>query len=140
MYLISTQGSRHLLEFLRNLTPQVLLLTTALVLFVLWQKNGGFLYPALFFAVVGVFLMALIANASNFLDNAFADAVAIAAERDRQKAAAADGRVSASEMVRYIWKEKPRALVEFLIASVVIYVALAAILLAAFLAALRAFG
>jgi hypothetical protein len=84
MYLLSKEGNRHLLEFLRNLTPQVLLLSTALLLFIFWEKRPqAYWYLMLAVGVSVMCLVGVVANVNNLMDNAFSHAAAIAAERDR---------------------------------------------------------
>jgi len=132
MFLFSKEGSRHLLEFLRNLTPQVLLLSTSFVLYILWRKSpDSYGYIALLVAISAMCLAAIVANANNFLDNAFSHSAAIAAERDRLKATAPDGRASIRQIIRYIWNEKRGTFFELAIAVVFLYSALFAILIAA---------
>jgi hypothetical protein len=139
MFLFSKEGSRHLLEFLRNLTPQVLLLSTCLILYVLWRKSpASYVYLILAVAIVGMCIAAIVANANNFLDNAFSHSAAIAAERDRLKAAASNGRASIRQIIRYIWREKRGTFFELAIAVTFLYGALFAILIAASATASRA--
>jgi len=86
MYLLSKDGSRHLLEFLRNLTPQVLLLSSALIIFVLWRKSPeSYVYLVLFVGVSAMCVVAAIANSGNFMDNAFSHSAAIAAVERQAK-------------------------------------------------------
>ncbi|MGY3265566.1 hypothetical protein [Lysobacter sp. HA35] len=139
MYLLSNDGRRHLLEFLRNLTPQALLLSTAIVLFSLWRKHPDqYVYLVLVVTTSFLCLVASIANADNFLDNAFSEGAAIVLERDRLRAAFGPGGVTGWQILLYVWKEKPVTLVELVIAIVFLYSALAAMVLAAVSAAAKA--
>ena len=139
MFLLSKEGSRHLLEFLRNLTPQVLLLSTSLVLYILWRKSPtSYGYLILFFAISGMCLAAIVANANNFLDNAFSHSAAIAEERDRLKAASTSGRASIRQIIHYIWVEKRGTFFELTIVVIFLYSALFAILIAAVTTASKA--
>lgn len=141
MYLLSKEGSRHLLEFLRNLTPQVLLLSSALVLYVLWRKNpAGYIYFVLFLGISVMCVIALLANMNNFLDNAFSHAADIAAERDRLKAESIHGMSRIGFILRYIWKHRRGTFVEFFVVLSFIYGALFALLIASVVAASRAMG
>ncbi len=139
MYLLSKEGNRHLLEFLRNLTPQVLLLSSALILYVLWRKNSdAYTYFILFLGISALSIVALIANMNNFLDNAFSHSADIAAERDRLKADSIHGASRIRLILRYIWKERRGTLVEFGIVLAFIYGAIFSILITAVVTALRA--
>ena len=139
MYLLSREGSRHFLEFLRNLTPQVLFLSTTFILYFWWRRSPTvYLYFALFITTACVCIAAIVANANNFLDNAFSQSVAIAAERDRVKETSETGRASISQIIKYIWNEKRSAVYELAIALACIYGALFAILVTALVTASRA--
>lgn len=77
MYLLSKEGSRHLLEFLRNLIPQGLLLSSALLLFVFWKRiHDVYLYLVVFAGISVMCIVASIANINNFMDNAFSQSAA----------------------------------------------------------------
>jgi hypothetical protein len=139
IYLISSDGRRHLLEFLRNLTPQVLLLSTAIILYALWQKSSGNHHLLAFSIGTGIIcLLAACANAENFLDNAFSEAAAIAAERDRLKEHEPGRRARLAQVVRYIWRYKRVTFFELLISAVVLYAALYSVFIAALFTAIRA--
>lgn len=139
MFLLSKEGNRHLLEFLRNLTPQVLLLSTCLILYILWRRAPhSYLYLILSVTTAGICVAAIVANANNFLDSAFSHSAAIAAERDRLKASAPNGRASIRQIVGYIWREKRGTFFELVIAVIFLYGALLAILVAAVATASRA--
>lgn len=141
MYLLSKDGSRHLLEFLRNLTPQVLLLSSALVIFVIWRKSpGNYLYLALFLGVAVMCTVAAIANSGNFMDNAFSHSAAIAAERDRLKQESVQGLARLRGIVSYIWRERRGTFFELAIAVLFVYGALIVVLVASVTAALRTLG
>jgi len=141
MYLLSKEGSRHLLEFLRNLTPQVLLLSSALLLFVFWKRSqDAYLYLVLFAGISVMCIVAGIANISNFMDNAFSHSAAIAAERDRLKSESIDGYARIRRILRFIWREKRGTLTEVLVAMLFVYGALIAILIASMVTTMRALG
>lgn len=106
MYLLSKEGSRHLLEFLRNLIPQVLLLSSALLLFVFWKRiHDVYPYLVVFAGISVMCIVASIANINNFMDNAFSQSAAIATERDRLKSESIDGYVRIRRILRFIWKK-----------------------------------
>ena len=141
MYLLSKDGSRHLMEFLRNLTPQVLLLSSALVIFVLWRKHPAtYWYLILFIGVSVMCIVAALANSGNFLDNAVSHAAAIAEERDRLKAESVNGFARLRRILAYIWREERGAFLEAVIAILFIYIALVVILVASVTSAIRALG
>ena len=137
MYLLSKEANRHLLDFLRNLTPQALLLSTALILYALWRRNDSAIYLVLCFGIATIFVMAAVANANNFLDNAFSHSSAIATERDRLKGESPSGRASVRRIIHYIWIHKRATLFEFVVALAVIYGALFTILITAVASAVR---
>ncbi|MBD9407237.1 hypothetical protein IB236_17990 [Acidovorax sp. ACV02] len=72
MLIFKKEGQRALLEFLRNLTPQVLLATTALLLWIHLDFKRFDLsnWPSTvaFFSCVGVFWLAFLANLNQFVD------------------------------------------------------------------------
>ena len=139
MYLLSKEGNRHLLEFLRNLTPQVLLLSTALLLCIFWEKSPqAYWYLLLLGGVSVMCVAAVVANVNNFMDNAFTHAAAIATERDRLETESINGLSRIIWIIRFIWKEKPSTVVELLVAIIFVYSALIAILIASLMAANRA--
>lgn len=139
MYLLSKDGSKHLLEFLRNLTPQVLLLSSALILYVLWGRNSGaYYYLVLFVGIVAMCILALMANINNFLDNAFSHSAEIAAERDRLKGESVNGAKRIRFILKYIWTDKPKTFIELLFALGLIYGAIFAILVTSVVSALKA--
>lgn len=141
MYLLSENGRRHLLEFLRNLTPQVLLLSTAIVLFVLWKRSQpGVWYFTLFVGTTLLFLLAARANIENFLDNGFSSAADIAAERDRLKGAEVHGAKRIRGILRYIWRERRKTLLEMALVLAVVYGSMISILITAVVTASRAVG
>lgn len=141
MYLLSENGRRHLLEFLRNLTPQVLLLSTAIVLFVLWKRSQhGAWYFTLFVGTALLFLLAARANIENFLDNSFSSAADIAAERDRLKGQEVHGAKRIRDILRYIWREKRKTFFEMALVLAIIYGAMISILITAAVTASRAIG
>ena len=134
-------GRRHQLEFLRNLTPQVLLLSTALVLFVLWKRaEDGVWYLMLFVGTTLLFLLAVRANIENFLDNGFSSSAYIATERDRLKGAEVHGARRIRGILRYIWQERRKTFVELVWVLAVVYGAIVSILLTAVVTASRAVG
>lgn len=141
MYLLSENGRRHLLEFLRNLTPQVLLLSTAILLFVLWKRGQpGVWYFTLFVGTTLLFLLAARANIENFLDNGFSSAADIAAERDRLKGEEVDGAKRIGAILLYIWRERRKTLLEMALVLAVVYGAIISILMTAVVNASRAIG
>lgn len=141
MYLLSENGRRHLLEFLRNLTPQVLLLSTAILLFVLWKRSQpGVWYFTLFVGTTLLFLLAARANIENFLDNGFSSAADIAAERDRLKGEEVHGVKRIGAILRYIWRERRKTLLEIALVLAVVYGAMISILMTAVVTASRAIG
>lgn len=129
-----------MLEFLRNLTPQVLLLSACLILYMLWKNSpNSYVYLVHSIAVAIMCVAAAVANGNNFLDNAFSHTAAIAAERDRLKSEAKNGRASVRQIIRYIWREKRSTFFELLIAIVFLYSALFIILITAVVSVSRAF-
>lgn len=141
MYLLSENGRRHLLEFLRNLTPQVLLLSTTIVLFVLWKRSQhGVWFFVLFVGTALLFLLAARANIENFLDNAFSSAADIAAERDRLKGEKINGARRIRGILGYIWRERRKTLFELALVLAIVYGSIISILITAVATASRAVG
>lgn len=139
MYLLSKDGSKHLLEFLRNLTPQVLLLSSAFVLFSLWYRDTNkYIYLVLFVGIVAMSILSLIANMNNFLGNAFSHSADIAAERDRLRGESVHGTRRIWFIIKYIWTCKRTTFIELLFALGLIYGAIFAILVASVASALKA--
>lgn len=138
MYLLSKDGSRHLLEFLRNLTPQVLLISSALIVYVVWRSDpGAYFYLAGFIGLSAMCVLAAVANSNNFMDNAFSHSAAIAAERDRLSAASVHGVARLRAITAYIWREKPSTVVELIAAMLLVYGSLIVILVASFTTAMK---
>ncbi|MEO6104285.1 MAG: hypothetical protein ABIP44_11710 [Pseudoxanthomonas sp.] len=139
MYLLSKDGSKHLLEFLRNLTPQVLLLSSAFILFAIWDRSSNaHIYLILFVGIVAMCILAIVANMNNFLDNAFSHSADIAAERDRLKGESIHGARRIRFIVKYIWTDKRGTFIELLVVLGLIYGAIFAILVASVASALKA--
>lgn len=138
MYLTSSNGSKVLLEFLRNLTPQVLLLSSALILFSIWQeKPDSYIFLVLAIGMSAMCLMAMYANANNFIDNAISDLDVLAAERDRLNSESIHGFARIRKLTAYTWKEKRGAFLELAIAICFIYITLFVVLVASVVAAFR---
>lgn len=107
------------LNFLRNLTPQIFLLSLALILgrkldFSRFDINNVPLTFA-FFIFLGLFLLSFIANASLFYEEAFAELTAWRKEKHIQlKSENYKGFPYFGAMTLAVWKERR---VEFIIAA-----------------------
>lgn len=129
MHLLTTNGRKALLEFLRNLTPQVLLLSCALYFYVQWSAKQGYWSFALFLGLTGLAIMAAFANMDSFLSSAFSQSDWVAQQRDE---------IVEKGLLRRIWrlmrlvaKHKPVIFIELLVALIVIYGASATLLVTA---------
>ena len=141
MYLLSKEGRKHLLEFLRNLTPQVLLLSTFFILLIQGASGDRPVLNYLMAALVACLLaMAISANVENLLDNAISSSKPIAAERDRLKDSETSRRLRVWNLVKYIWSHHKSAFIELILAIAVLYFGLFAVFISALAAARRALG
>lgn len=137
MYLFSADGRRHFLEYLRNLTPQVLLLSTAMIEYWLWKQNHAVVYALLCTGTGLIALLAVWANLENFLDNGFSSSADIAAERDRLKGEEIHGVSRIRGILGYIWRERRRTVFELAVVLFIIYGAVLSILMTALVTMLR---
>ena len=129
MHLLTNNGRKALLEFLRNLTPQVLLLSCALYFYVQWSAKQGYWSFALFLGLTELAIMAAFANMDSFLSSAFSQSDWVAQQRDE---------LAEKGLIRRIWrlmtliaKHKPVTFIELLVALIVIYGASATLLVTA---------
>lgn len=129
MHLLTANGRKALLEFLRNLTPQVLLLSCALYFYVQWSAKQDYWSFALFLGLTGLAIMAAFANMDSFLSSAFSQSDWVAQQR---------GELAEKGLIRRIWrlmtliaKHKPVTFIELLVALIVIYGASATLLVTA---------
>lgn len=129
MHLLTTNGRKALLEFLRNLTPQVLLLSCALYFYVQWSAKHGYWSLALFLGLTGLAIMAAFANMDSFLGSAFSQSDWVVQQRDELAEKGLARRIW--RLVTLIAKHKPVTFVELLVALVVIYGASATLLVTA---------
>lgn len=119
MHLLTTNGRKALLEFLRNLTPQVLLISCALYFYVQWSAQNGYWSLILFLGLAGLAIMAAFANMDSFLDSAFSQSDWVAEQRDKLTEKGLMRRIF--RLVVLIAKHKPVTLLELTVALVVIY-------------------
>ena len=119
MHLLSINGRKALLEFLRNLTPQVLLLSCALYFYVQWAAQQGTWSLILFLGLSLLAIMAAFANIEAFLDSAFSQADWVSEQRAKLTAKGLIRRIF--QIVVLIAKHKPVTLLELTVALVVIY-------------------
>lgn len=143
MKLLTPKGGKALLDFLRNLTPQILILSSAIALFIGAGKPTadfpGVMY-VLSVCLLGVWLAALMANVEAFLDEAFSDSDFMKAEKRRLKFAE-------KSQLRRIWllfcstaRHSKITFVEAVAVMVVTYVAIITVLIGAVAGALKFSG
>ena len=140
MHLLSKNGRTALLTFLRNLTPQALLLSVGLVLYIRWTSTHAIAEIVLAACTLTVVLMAIIANLDEFLDSAFSQSEAIAGQLGAVKKDEPSVAKRIWKVLKFIAREKPITLIEVLIAFFVIYIAMIAVLYTAIHAAARSVG
>jgi hypothetical protein len=140
MHLLSKNGRTALLTFLRNLTPQALLLSVGLLLYVRWRTSHVALDAVLAGSVFVVLVMAIVANLDEFLENAFSQSNEIAAHLGAVKEQEPSVLKRIWRVLRFIGKEKPVTLVELVVAFFVIYMAVLAVLHSAVQAVARSVG
>lgn len=86
MQLFGPAGRRALLEFLRNLTPQILLFSSAIILFISSQRadaKSPLVLQVLGVGLIFIWFVAFLSNFENFLESAFSDSRFIGAEKKR---------------------------------------------------------
>lgn len=145
MFFGETRGA--FLEFLRNLTPQIVLLTASLILgyeidftspSITWSGLGN-VFP---FAICVLMLVAaFIANVTQFIDKAISSNESLNIEIQRIRASDARGILRIRRLLGAAWIHKPRLFLEITIALLVAQGAFGVISLMALqgtLAALRA--
>lgn len=134
MKLLVPDGRKALLEFLRNLTPQILLLSSAIVLVVGAGKPEA-MSPMMSYALAGglfiVWLLAFFANFENFLDSSFSDSKFVSAERRRVILTEKSPLKRIGKLLYSIAKHSKITFVELLLAMVIIYVSMFTVLISA---------
>lgn len=137
--LIFKEGQRPLLEFLRNLTPQVLLGTTALLLWVHLDFRridlSNWLSTLAFFFSVALFCLAFLANMNQFLDAMLENLGVYARYARRQRARGISPRRATYSTFKAMFRHRPTLLLDFIGTVVIVNVGLLAITFAALNAA-----
>ncbi|QNP59498.1 hypothetical protein [Paenacidovorax monticola] len=116
--LILKEGQRPLLEFLRNLTPQVLLATTALLLWVRLDFRridlSNLPSTVAFFFCVGLFCLAFLANLNQFVDALLDNLGVYARFARRERMRGLDPRNAVFRTFRAMFRHRPTLLLDFL--------------------------
>ncbi|WP_099740559.1 hypothetical protein [Acidovorax sp. 62] len=137
--LIFNEGQRPLLEFLRNLTPQVLLATTALLLWANLDFSrfdfSNWLPTLAFFLCAGLFCLAFLANTNQFLDAILENLGLYARFARRQRAGGMSPRRATFAAFGVMFRHRPTLLLDFIGTVVIVNMGLVAIAFAAFNAA-----
>ncbi|WP_415893876.1 hypothetical protein ACMXYN_05630 [Neptuniibacter sp. PT8_73] len=138
-------GRKHYLEFLRNLTPQVLLLSFALT--VGSRLNFGvidlsnWLPTSIFFVLLIAFFSAFFANSYQFVAGVYGD---FGRWSDRISSAAASNAKVGRERILFIttalWRSKKMVFLEVVFILFFIQIAFSVVTVSAMLAATRQFG
>lgn len=139
MHLLSKNGRGAFLNFLRNLTPQVLLMTVGFFLYFKWKSDNNIFDIILAACVVMVVLMSVIANMDDILENAFSQSKVIASHIEHVKQDEPFILKRIGKSLSYIFQEKPITLVELTITFFVIYIAIIAVLYTSILAVAKTF-
>jgi hypothetical protein len=137
--LLFNQGQRSLLEFLRNLTPQILLASTALLLGVRLDFRrfdpSNWVNTLSFFLCVGLAILAFIANLNQFLDALLDSLDGYGRVARRLRTRGVSPRAAALATMRVLFKQRRTLLLDLLASVAIVNVALLAITVAALSAA-----
>ncbi|MGX5664165.1 hypothetical protein [Diaphorobacter nitroreducens] len=137
--LIFNEGQRPLLEFLRNLTPQVLLATTALLLWAHLDFKridlSNWPSTAAFFLCVGLLCLAVIANLNQFLDAILNNLGVYARFARRERTRGVHPRRAMLRTLKVMLRHRPTLLLDFLGTVAVVNIGLLTIAVAALNAA-----
>ena len=121
-------GKAAFLEFLRNLTPAILM---ASISFLMWFQLdfrrfdlSNWAYTMAFYICAFTAVLAFLANMSAFLDNAFIPPLALNRALRRFKLRGHSNWKVVRAMVGLIWRIKPMVFLEVVVAVVVVYAAL----------------
>lgn len=142
--LLLNEGQRPLLEFLRNLTPQVLLASTGLVMGVRLDFSRfdvpNWFFSSAFFACLALLVLAFLANTNQFLDALLEslDPYACVARRLRRKGVPPNRVACATLSV--MSRQRPTVFLDLIFSVAIINIALIAVTVAAANAARTALG
>ncbi len=132
--MIFTTGKPAFLEFLRNLTPQILLFSVAIVTSAKLDFTKfditNFFSTLIFFFVLIVFMCAVWVNILLFLENSLPKLTELDAKSKEMNADKIDYRQHLKEIFTLYWTNHKHHFLWLLIASVVIEIALVSVLLA----------
>lgn len=127
-------GRTHYLEFLRNLTPQIILFSVILLLgmkldFTRFDFNN-MLSTALFFSLLGAFALAFYANATLFYERCFADLLKWSSDLSASLCAQGiKGHRLFLEKFRAIWKARLIEVLELMVFFWFFQIALAIVMI-----------
>lgn len=137
--LLLNQGQRPLLEFLRNLTPQVLLASTALLLWVRldFRRFDPANWPSTsaFFLCLALLLLAFFANMNQFLDALLESLNPYARVARRLRKRGVGPNAAACGSLRVMLRQRPTLFLDLVVSVAIINIALIAISFAALSAA-----
>jgi hypothetical protein len=121
-------GRGAFLEFLRNLTPAILM---ASISFLMWFQLdfrrvnlSNWVYTMAFYICAFTAVLAFLANMSAFLDNAFVPPLVLDRAIRRLKLRGHSNSKVVRAMVTLVWRVKPMVFLEVVVAVVVVYSAL----------------
>lgn len=139
--MILTTGKGPFLEFLRNLTPQILLFSVALVLTVKLDLNKvdleNWRATLPFLAMISIFVCAAMANVLNFIEASCRSFSPIDEESKRLKKEGITGFRHFNIIWKMLWKKSKWAIVEMLIAIFVVQVGWGAVIVASITSAAK---
>lgn len=127
MYLLSRSGRDALLTCLRNLAPQVLLLSMGLIHLVRWRTSHSSLDAALALSIFFILCIAIVASLDEFLEKAFSQFPQAATNLNLVKREPSVAK-RIWQVIRLLGKENPIVLIELVFAFLVIYMAMTAVL------------
>ena len=126
--LLLNQGQRPLLEFLRNLTPQVLLASTALLLWVRldFRRVEPTNWPSTlaFFLCLGLLVLAFFSNMNQFLDALLDSLNPYARVARRLRKRGASSKHVAWGALRVMFRQRPTLFLDFVCSVAIINIAL----------------
>ncbi|WP_426803940.1 hypothetical protein [Stenotrophomonas sp. SrG] len=143
MNLLTASGGKALLDFLRNLTPQIVLLTTAILLFTAAgepKTNMPLALYGLAVCLVVIWLLAFIASFESFMQHAISDSDFMKAERKRIRLVEKNAAKRAWKLFCSLASHSKITFLEFFIAVVVTYSAILTVVLSAIKASLLSRG
>ncbi len=109
---ILKEGRRAFLEFLRNLTPQTIILALVFVSILRFAEGKGSIFVLALYATI--FFAAFYANASLFIEDAVKSYKPIHDESSRLKSSAITGWRYSFSLIKFTWKNQKKFFIELI--------------------------